>query len=78
MSATSAAGVPSSPQEKRTALPFAAMIVCASLLGVGLAVCVRTMLPAWALDGSSAFFLSNVVCSSSNSSPSPQAARPGD
>jgi hypothetical protein len=78
MSATGAASVPSSPQEKRTAWPFAAMIVSAALLGIGLAVCVRTMLPVWTLDGSGASFFTNIVCSSRNSSASPQAARPGD
>ena len=50
-SAAIAASLPSSPQRKRTAWPFAATLVCASLLGIGLAFCVRTMLPAWALDG---------------------------
>jgi hypothetical protein len=36
------------------------------------------MLPAWALDEGSAFFLTNVICSSGNSPASPQAARTGD
>jgi hypothetical protein len=50
--------------------------MCASLLGIGLAFCVRTMMPAWALDGG--LFLTGVVCSSGNSPASPQAARTGD
>jgi hypothetical protein len=73
---TTAASLPSSPQRKRTAWPFAATLICASLLGVGLAFCVRTMLPAWSLDGG--LFLPSVVCSSENSPASPQAARTGD
>jgi hypothetical protein len=36
------------------------------------------MLPAWGLDEGSAFFLTNVICSSGNSPASPQAARTGD
>jgi len=71
-SAATAASLPSSPQRKRTAWPFAATLVCASLLGIGLAFCARTMLPAWALDGG--LFLPSVVCSSGD----PQAARTGD
>jgi hypothetical protein len=77
-SAATAAGLPSSSQRKRTAWPFAATLMCASLLGVGLAFCARTMLPASGLDGGSAFFLSNVICSSGSSPDSPQAARTGD
>jgi hypothetical protein len=71
-----AASLPSSPQQKRTAWPFAATLVCSSLLGIGLAFCARTMLPAWALD--EGLFLTNVICSSGNSSTSPQATRTGD
>jgi hypothetical protein len=36
------------------------------------------MLPASALDGSGASSLTSVICSSGNSSESPQAARTGD
>jgi len=78
MSAISAAGLQSSPQRKRAGWPFAATLVCASLLGIGLAYCARTLLPEWGLDGGSAFFLPNVVCSSGDSSPSLQAARTGE
>jgi len=61
---------------QEAAAPFAATLVCASLLGIGLAFCARTMLPAWSLDGG--LFLPSVVCSSGNSPASPQAARTGD
>jgi hypothetical protein len=72
-SATTAASLPSSQQQRA---PFAGTLVCASLLGIALAFCARTMLPAWALDGE--FFPSSVVCSSGNSVGSPEAARTGD
>ena len=78
MSAISAASLQSSPQGKRAAWPFAATLMCASLLGIGLAYCTRTLLPEWGLDGASAFFSPNVVCSSENSSPSPQTTRTGE
>ena len=78
MSAVAVASLQSSPQRKRAAWPFAATMLCASLLGIGLAYCARTMLPAWELDGASAAFLPNVVCSSGNSSTSPQTTRKGD
>jgi len=74
--ATTAASPPSSSQQKRAPWPFAATLVCASLLGIALAFCARTMLPAWALDGD--FFLTGVVCSSESSPASPQAARTGE
>jgi hypothetical protein len=64
-----------SPQQ-RAPWPFAATLVCASLLGIVLAFCAHTMLPAWALDGE--FFPLSVVCSSGNSAASPQAVRTGD
>jgi hypothetical protein len=57
------------------AWPFAATLVCASLLGVGLAFCVRTMLPAFAFDGE---LFPSSVCSDENSPASPQDARTGD
>jgi flagellar biosynthesis protein FliR len=63
-----------SPQQ-RAPWPFAATLVCASLLGIVLAFCARTVLPAWALDGE---FFPSSVCSSGNSAASPQAARTGD
>jgi len=75
-SATTAVSPPSSPQQKRAPWPFAATLLCASLLGIALAFCARTVLPAWALDGE--FFLTSVVCLSGNSAASPQAARTGD
>jgi hypothetical protein len=75
---TSAATAGGLPQRKRTAWPFAATLMCASLLGIGLAFCARTMLPAWAIDGSSASLLTSAICSSGGSAESPQAARTGD
>ena len=77
ISAITPASLQSSPQ-RRAAWPFAATLVCASLLGIGLAYCARTLLPAWELDGGGAFFLSNIVCSSGNSSTPPQATRTGE
>jgi hypothetical protein len=74
-SATSAADLPSSSQQKRKPWPFAATLACASLLGIALAFGARTMLPAWALDGE---FFPSSICSSGNSSASLQAARTGD
>jgi hypothetical protein len=74
--ATTEADLPSSSQRQRAQLPFAATLACASLLGIALAFCARTMLPAWALDGE--FFPSSVVCSSGNSAASPEVARTGD
>lgn len=71
-SATTVADL-SSPQQKQTSWPFAATLVCASLLGIiALAFCARTMLPAWALDGE--YLSPSVICSSANS----QTARTGD
>jgi hypothetical protein len=64
-------------QGRRTA----AAILCASLLGLGLAFFACTLLiPALRLDGSGALFpgydrLTSVVCSSGNSSKAPQTAR---
>jgi hypothetical protein len=78
MSTTTADSLSSLPQRKRTAWPFAAMLMCASLLGIGLAFCARTMVPAWALDGSSASLLTSVICSSSNSANPQHAAHTGD
>jgi len=78
MSAISAASLQSSPPRRRAAWPLAATLVCASLLGIGLAYCAHTLLPEWGLDGASAFFLPSVVCSSGNSSTSPQATRTGE
>jgi flagellar biosynthesis protein FliR len=75
-SAISAADLPPPSQQKRASWPFAATLVCASLLGIALAFCVRTALPAFALDGE--FFSSSVVCSNANSTASQQAARTGD
>jgi hypothetical protein len=67
-----------SPHRRRSAWPFAATIVCASLLGIGLAYGVRTLLPGWTLDGSIASFLPNdVVCSNGNS-PKPTETVRGD
>jgi hypothetical protein len=74
-SATSAADLPSPSRQQRAPLPFAATLIGASLLGIALAFCARTMLPAWALDGE---FLTSVVCSSEKSAASPQGARTGD
>ena len=54
------------------------LISAGTLLGIGLAYCARTLLPEWGLDGGSAFFLPNVVCSSGDSSPSLQTARTGE
>jgi hypothetical protein len=75
-SAVTVASLPSPLQRKRAAWPLATTLMCASLLGIGLAFCVRTMLPAWSLDGG--LFLPSVVCSSGNSPVSPQVARTGD
>jgi hypothetical protein len=74
-SATTAAGLPSSSRQQRAPWPFAATLLCASLLGIALAFCARTMLPAFALDRE---FLTSVVCSSEKSAVSPQGARTGD
>jgi hypothetical protein len=41
-SATTAVSPPSSPQQKRAPWPFAATLLCASLLGIALALCART------------------------------------
>jgi hypothetical protein len=54
--------------------PFAATMLCASLLGIGLAYCTRTLLPAWGLDGMS-LLPTDVVCSDGNSSASPRTVR---
>jgi hypothetical protein len=71
-----AAGLQPSPQRRRVTWPFAATMLCASLLGIGLAYCARTLLPAWGLDGGIASFLpADAVCSSGNSSTSPQTTR---
>jgi hypothetical protein len=70
-----AASLQPSPQRRRVAWPFVATMLCASLLGIGLAYCARTLLPAWGLDGGIASFLpSGVVCSSENPSKSPETA----
>jgi len=62
-----------SPQTRRTALPFATAILCASLLGLGLAYFACALL----IDGSSASFwpTSGVICFGGSSSNPPQAAR---
>jgi hypothetical protein len=65
-----------SSQQQRAPWPFAATLLGASLLGIVLAFCARTMLPAWALDGE--FFPSSVVCSRGDSAASPEAVRTGD
>ena len=76
--------VPSTPgMDRKAAINFAragAQKLWAGTVTIkpGLAFCARTMLPAWALDGGGAFFLTNVVCSSGNSPASSQAARTGD
>ncbi len=50
-----AASLQPSPQRRRVAWPFAATMLCASLLGIGLAYCVRTLsIPVWGLDGGDA------------------------
>jgi hypothetical protein len=58
----------SSPKRRQAAAwPFAATLVCASLLGIGLAYGVRTLLPEWTLEGGIAAFLpDDVVCSNGN------------
>ncbi|KRR00773.1 hypothetical protein [Bradyrhizobium valentinum] len=76
MSAIAAASLQPSQQRRRVAWPFAATMLSASLLGIGLAFCARALLPAWGIEGASAFFLPNdVVCSNGNSSTSPQTTR---
>jgi hypothetical protein len=71
-----AASLQPSPQRRRVAWPFVATMLCASLLGIGLAYCARTLLPAWGIDGGIASFLpSGVVCSSGNSSKPPETIR---
>lgn len=74
-SAISATGLSSSSHQKRASWPFAATLVCASLLGIALAFGVRTMLPAFALDGD---LIASVVCSSENSAAAPPVARTVD
>ena len=62
----------SSPQTRRAALPFATAILCASLLGLGLAYFACALL----IDGSSAsFWPTSVICFGGSSSNPPQAAR---
>jgi hypothetical protein len=69
LSAVATASLQPSPQGRRAIWPFAAMLVCASLLGIGLAYGVRTLLPGWTLEGGIASLLPNdVVCSNGNSS----------
>src|SRR5205814_952711 len=62
---------------RRVTWPFAATMLCASLLGIGLAYCARALsIPVWGLDGGGASLLpADVVCSSGNSSTSPQTTR---
>jgi hypothetical protein len=59
------------------AWPFAATMLCASLLGIGLAYCVRALsIPVWGLDGGSASLLpGDVVCANGNSSKPPETIR---
>jgi hypothetical protein len=76
VSAVAAVRLQASSQGKRAAWPFAATILCAALLGIGLAFCARTLSPAWGLDGGIAAFLQgDVICSSGRSSTPPQTAR---
>jgi hypothetical protein len=75
---------PASPAGRKPSSQNARMIaavLCASLLGLGMAFLACTLLlPAWGLDGSGALFpgydrLTSVVCSSGDSSKPPQTAR---
>jgi hypothetical protein len=77
ISAITAAGLQPSPQRRRVAWPFAATMLGASLLGIGLAYCVRTLsIPVWGLDGGGASLLpGDVVCASENSSGPPETIR---
>jgi hypothetical protein len=52
-------------------------MLCASLLGIGLAYCVRTLsIPVWGLDGGGASLLpGDVVCANENSSKPPETIR---
>jgi hypothetical protein len=77
ISAVTAASLPPSPQRRRVAWPFAATMLCASLLGIGLAYCVRTLsIPVWGFDGGAASLLpGDVVCASENSSKPPETIR---
>jgi hypothetical protein len=75
-------GTPQSPPRARpVALQSVAAVLSASLFGVGLAYCACTLLiPAAAREGSYAPLASaegrqDVICSSGNSSTSPQQAR---
>ena len=76
ISAVTAASPQHSPQRRRVAWPFAATMLCASLLGIGLAYCVRTLsIPVWGFYGGASLLPGDVVCASENSSKPPETIR---
>jgi hypothetical protein len=70
------ASQPQPSSQGQTTLQSVAAILSASLLGLGLAYFACSLLiPAIGREGSGASFLSGVICSSGNSSASPQTIR---
>ena len=77
ISAVTVASPQPSPQRRRVTWPFAATMLGASLLGIGLAYCVRTLsIPVWGFDGGGASLLpGDVVCATENSLTPPETIR---